>query len=132
MFGAACPKIQNLTAKITGRNTILAKWDATTSHGYYLEWSTTSDFSKDVNSAFIGGTNNTSYTIKTAKPANQYYIRARTYKLFELGGTIYGAFSQTLDLTDRHLPAEGIKNKASGGDGERAKIERKANAGATK
>ncbi len=132
MFGAACPKVQNLTAKLTGRNTIQAKWDATTSHGYYLEWSTTSDFSKDVNSAFIGGTNNTSYTIKTAKPANQYYIRARAYKVFELGGTIYGAFSQTLDLTDRLLPADGIKVTARGGDGERAKIEWNAVDGAVK
>ena len=96
-FGAACPTVQNLKASVTGTNTIEAEWDVTTSHGYRLEWSTSADFSKDVNGTYISGTNSTSYTIKTEKPADQYYVRVRAYKLFN-DSTIYGAFTQPVGM----------------------------------
>ena len=130
-FGAACPTVQNLKATITGMHSIQAEWDVTTSHGYRLEWSTSADFSKDVNGTYISGTNNTSYTIKTEKPADQYYVRVRAYKLLN-GSTIYGAFSEPVSLAGQLLPVTGVALTARGGDGERAKIEWNAIPGATK
>ena len=130
-FGAACPTVQNLKASVTGTNTIEAKWDVTTSHGYRLEWSTTSDFSKDVNGTYISGTNSTSYTIKTEKPADQYYVRVRAYKLFN-DSTIYGAFSEPVSLAGQLLPVTGVALTARGGDGERARIDWNAVNGAVR
>ncbi len=131
-FGAACPTVQNLRAEATGTNTIKAQWNVTTSHGYYLQWSTTPDFSSDVNGTYISGTNSTSYTITTSKPADQYYVRVRAYKLFELGGTIYGAFTDAVSLAGQLIPVTGIELTARGGDGERARIDWNESAGATR
>ena len=130
-FGAACPTVQNLKASVTGTNTIEAEWDVTTSHGYRLEWSTSADFSKDVNGTYISGTNSTSYTIKTEKPADQYYVRVRAYKLLN-GSTIYGAFSKTVSLAGQLLPVTGVTITARGGDGERARIDWNAVNGAVR
>ena len=130
-FGAACPTVQNLKASVTGTNTIEAKWDVTTSHGYRLEWSTSADFSKDVNGTYISGTNSTSYTIKTEKPADQYYVRVRAYKLFN-DSTIYGAFSKPVSLAGQLLPVTGVTITARGGDGERARIDWNAVNGAVR
>ena len=130
-FGAACPTVQNLKATITGMHSIQAEWDVTTSHGYRLEWSTSADFSKDVNGTYISGTNNTSYTIKTEKPADQYYVRVRAYKLFN-DSTIYGAFSKTVSLAGQLLPVTGVQITARGGDGERARIDWNAVNGAVR
>ena len=130
-FGAACPTVQNLKATITGMHSIQAEWDVTTSHGYRLEWSTTSDFSKDVNGTYISGTNSTSYTIKTEKPADQYYVRVRAYKLFN-DSTIYGAFSKPVSLAGQLLPVTGVTITARGGDGERARIDWNAVNGAVR
>ena len=130
-FGAACPTVQNLKASVTGTNTIEAQWDVTTSHGYRLEWSTSADFSKDVNGTYISGTNSTSYTIKTEKPADQYYVRVRAYKLFN-DSTIYGAFSKPVSLAGQLLPVTGVTITARGGDGERARIDWNAVNGAVR
>ena len=130
-FGAACPTVQNLKATITGMHSIQAEWDVTTSHGYRLEWSTSADFSKDVNGTYISGTNSTSYTIKTEKPADQYYVRVRAYKLLN-GSTIYGAFSKPVSLAGQLLPVTGVALTARGGDGERARIDWNAVNGAVR
>ena len=112
---AATPAVQNLTAAVTGENTLKAEWDYAVCHGYYIQWSTDKDFKSDVHGEWVNGTFNTSLEIKTEKEAHEYYVRIRSWKNYQ-GSKIFSDFCEGVlpsGLTEPHNFA--VTGRGNGG-----------------
>ena len=112
---AATPAVQNLTAAVTGENTLKAEWDYAVCHGYYIQWSTDKDFKSDVHGEWVNGTFNTSLEIKTEKEAHEYYVRIRSWKNYQ-GSKIFSDFCEGIlpsGLTEPHNFA--VTGRGNGG-----------------
>ncbi len=101
---AACEPPKGFSISANGNYSINASWNYVACHGYYLQWSTDPTFQTDKNGAWINGTYSTSYTIKTSKPAKQYYVRVRCWKNYQ-GGYIYSDFTDSSILGYMEAPS---------------------------
>ena len=92
---AATPVVENFKAKITDNNSIKAEWDYAVCHGYYIQWSTDPTFTdkSQINGAWINNTFTTSFEISTDKPADEYYVRIRSWKYYQ-GSKIFSDFCE--------------------------------------
>ena len=83
--------ISSLTAKT---KSFVAKWSKKTSQvaGYQLQYSTTADFSKGVETITVKDNTATSKTVKGLKAKKTYYVRVRTYKKVD-SKNFYSAWS---------------------------------------
>ena len=92
---AATPVVENFKAGTTGANAIKATWDYAVCHGYYIQWSTDPTFTdkSQINGAWINNTFTTSFEISTDKPADEYYVRIRSWKYYQ-GSKIFSDFCE--------------------------------------
>ena len=92
---AATPVVENFKASTTGANVIKATWDYAVCHGYYIQWSTDPTFTdkSQINGAWINNTFTTSFEISTDKPADEYYVRIRSWKYYQ-GSKIFSDFCE--------------------------------------
>ncbi len=89
---AACAPVQNFAATVKSTNEIEATWDYAVCHGYYIQWSTDPEFKNDVHGEWINNTFTEDFTIETGAPAENYYVRIRSWKNYD-GGKIYSDFT---------------------------------------
>ena len=119
---AACPPMDAPTVSPAGSNSIKVDWNIVNSHGYVIQWSTDSTFSKDLNSLYVTGHNWDSYTITTKGNARNYYVRVRAWRNFE-GGMVYGVWSSgskiSSDIPDK---VTGLATTGRGNGGYSLKI----------
>lgn len=111
---AATPPVENLKVGHSDANTVSVSWDYAVCHGYYVQWSTTSDFSSDVHGQYINGTFNTSFKFN-ADADTEYFVRVRSWKNYQ-GSYVYSDFSDALS-TELPLPATDIKITGRGNGG---------------
>lgn len=76
-----------------------ASWDVAACHGYYIQWATDEDFTKNVSGEFITGSGSTSKTLLFEDPNADYYVRVRVWKWYE-GSRLYGDFSEPLSTAN--------------------------------
>lgn len=68
------------TVKSTKEKSITLKWKKVSNvDGYYIQWSTTSDFSSNTKGVRVKGGSVTTKTVETAKSGTQYYVRVKSY-----------------------------------------------------
>ena len=94
--------VENIKLTRNSSSSVKVSWDATSGHGYIIQWSKSKDFSSSAGTATISGSGTTSYTLNIAN-AKDYYVRVRAYKNFN-GGTVVGDFSEGVKL-DQALSA---------------------------
>ncbi len=111
---AATPPVENLAVGHSDANTVSVSWDYAVCHGYYVQWSTTSDFSSDVHGQYINGTYSTSFKFN-ADADKEYFVRVRSWKIYQ-GSYVYSDFSDALSTT-LPLPATNIKVTGRGNGG---------------
>lgn len=111
---AATAPVENLVAGRSDANTISVSWDYAVCHGYYIQWSTTSDFSSDVHGQYINGTFNTSFKFN-AEAGKDYFVRVRSWKNYQ-GSYVYSDFSNGVNA-NMPLPASDIKVTGRGNAG---------------
>lgn len=111
---AATPPVENLAVGHSDANTVSVSWDYAVCHGYYVQWSTTPDFSSDVHGQYINGTYSTSFKFN-ADADKEYFVRVRSWKNYQ-GSYVYSDFSDALSST-LPLPATNIKVTGRGNGG---------------
>ncbi len=92
---AACAPVENFIAFATDDYEITASWDYAVCHGYYIQWSTDSEFKNDVHGKWINNTFAEECTIETEESAQNYYVRIRCWKNYD-NGKIYSDFTDAV------------------------------------
>ena len=119
---AAPAPVENFDAQLLDSNTIMATWDTTSCHGYYIEWATDKNFTQNKSSKYITSSSTSSITIDTPYNADKYYVRLRTWKTFN-GGYVFGDFAPVSDLTDNLIMPQGFKTTSRGNNGNSLSID---------
>ena len=95
---AACPTMNKPSLYLYSNEMILIEWDVCNSHGYVVQWSTSSDFSRNVQSKYVTGHDESDYLIENLSKNTRYYIRTRAWRNFE-GGMVYGEWTSPIAVT---------------------------------
>lgn len=119
---AACPPMPEPKVSLVSENKIRVDWDVVNSHGYVVMWSTSADFSKNVDSAYVVGHNSYTYSFTTKESSKNYYVRVRPWRYFE-DTLVYGNWSDALKAANV-VPDKvtGLVTTARGGYGEKLRI----------
>jgi hypothetical protein len=84
---------RTLNSVTAGTKKLTAKWDASKNFtGYQVQIATDSGFEQNRQTFTIDNAQTTSYTVKNLKSSKTYYVRVRSYTVFE-GTTYYGQWS---------------------------------------
>lgn len=105
----------NFSVNAITANKIRAEWTPRPGVGYYIQWSTTSDFSKNISSQFLPANTDTA-ELTTTQYSKNYYVRIRSCRYYS-NENIVGDYSPVLSTKNSLFMPENINVYARGDAG---------------